>query len=341
MNSSVQIAEYCWISHKGALRSKTKIFKTPYSKIEDLPIWNLDGSSTGQARGKHSDVFLKPVRMYQDPFRREGDIMVFCECFEDGKCEQPNTQNTRQFLRKAMEGKEGYEMMAGIEQEYVLYDVKTKMPYKWKEHQDPGIGPQGPYYCSVGGDRCFGREIVEEHMMMCLKAGIAFEGINAEVMASQWEFQIGAGDLLKMSDDLFMSRYILERLTEKYGVYVNYHPKPHLGDWNGSGGHVNFSTKAMREKGGLEEIKKAIGKLETRHSEDIEHYGEHNHLRLTGLHETQSMKVFSWGVGDRGASIRVNKQVALDEKGYFEDRRPASNLDPYMVFSRIVTSIFN
>ena len=341
MSKSYQLAEYVWVSAKGLLRSKTRVLPHAVSNMNDLPLWNYDGSSTMQATGRHSDVGLKPVRIYHDPFRRENNIMVMCECYDDLVNLKPNQENTREKLRKALVGKEKEEFQAGIEQEYVLYDAHTNLPYQWKSHQDPGAGPQGPYYCGVGGDKIFGRNIVEEHMIKCLDMDLLFHGVNAEVMASQWEFQIGTGDLLKVADDLWMARYILERITEKHRAYVNYHPKPHLGDWNGSGGHVNVSSKKMREEGGLEEIKKAIAKLEKNHTHDMKNYGDHNEKRLTGHHETQSIHKFTWGVGDRGSSVRINKSVAEKGKGYFEDRRPASNLDPYLVLSSILNSIFH
>jgi len=285
-------------------------------------------------------VTLKPARIYPDPFRKGNNLMVLCECYNDHKLATPNAINTRSELREALIGNEQHEMLSGIEQEYVFYDAKTRQPYGWREHQDPGSGPQGPYYCGVGGDRVFGRTMVEEHMDLCLQMGVKIGGINAEVMASQWEFQIGTTDPLTVADDLWMARYVLDRVAEKHHVYINYHPKPHIGNWNGSGGHVNFSTKSMRADGGMKEIEKAIKKLEVTHKQDLEAYGEQNHLRLTGHHETQSLDKFSWGIGDRGSSIRVNKHVAELGKGYFEDRRPASNLDPYLVLTRIIRSIF-
>lgn len=340
MQKNIQIAEYIWISAQGRLRSKTRIFQKPLNNVKEVPLWNFDGSSTGQAEGKFSDVTLMPVRMYSDPFRNGPHVMILCECYEDSALTEPNQYNTRHLLREVLKGKDNYEMLSGIEQEYVLFDTKTKAPYMWKDHQDPGIGAQGPYYCSVGGDRCFGRQIVEEHMNLCLKMGLNFGGLNGEVMASQWEFQIGTAEPLLVADDLWVARYVLERVTEHYGVYINYHPKPHLGDWNGSGGHVNFSTKQMRQEGGLAEIKKVMDKLKASHIEDLEAYGEDNHKRLTGHHETASMTHFSWGVGDRGSSVRINRHVADLGKGYFEDRRPASNLDPYLVLSKIVKSVF-
>ena len=339
MQKNVQIAEYIWVSAQGKLRSKTRIFQKPITNVKDVPLWNFDGSSTGQAIGKFSDVTLMPARVYSDPFRNSHHIMILCECYEDHALTQPNSHNTRHLLRDALKGKEKSELLSGIEQEYVFYDVKTSMPYMWKEYQDPGCGPQGPYYCGVGGDRCFGRQIAEEHMSLCLKMGLTFGGINSEVMASQWEFQIGTEEPLLVADDLWVARYVLERVTENYGVYVNYHPKPHFGDWNGSGGHVNFSTKEMRQEGGLDVIKNVMKKLEATHASDLEVYGEDNEKRLTGIHETASMTRFSWGVGDRGSSVRINRHVADNGKGYFEDRRPGSNLDPYLVLSKIVKSV--
>jgi len=340
MSKANQIVEYIWIGAGGILRSKTKVMDKPVSGLSGLPLWNFDGSSTGQAEGRFSDIILKPARVYPDPFRKNNNLMVLCECFDNSKLTEVNHANSRKELRDAMEGHEHHEMWSGIEQEYVIYDAKTRMPFGWREHQNPGSGPQGPYYCGVGGDKVFGRQMVEEHMELCLQMGVKIGGVNAEVMASQWEFQVGTADPLVVADDLWIARYILERVTEKHHAYINYHPKPHVGDWNGSGGHVNFSTKAMREEGGIKDIKEAIKKLELTHEDDLRAYGEHNDQRLTGRHETQSMNKFSWGVGDRGSSIRINKAVADLGKGYFEDRRPASNLDPYLVLSKIVKSVF-
>ncbi len=251
----------------------------------------------------------------------------------------PNKFNFRKKFVEIMDKAKDADCWAGIEQEYVLYDGSKVLPYGWKNHKDPGSGPQGPYYCGVGGSRIYGRDIVEEHMQKCIAAGIHFYGLNAEVMPSQWEFQIGTTDPLTVADDLWMARYILARVTEKFGVQVSYHPKPELGGWNGSGGHVNFSTKFMRGDKGIDYINDALVQLEKSHLEDIEYYGKHNEMRMTGNHETSDYYKFSSGIGNRGASVRISKEVHYKGKGFIEDRRPASNLNPYKVLSRLVRSI--
>lgn len=331
-----QIVEYIWVDASGAMRGKTRVLTKAVSKASELPVWSFDGSSTGQAVGHDSDIFIVARRLYKDPFRDGNNLIALCECFKDAELTQPHETNTRHSLDLIAEHVKAQEPWFGVEQEYVLYNVESGLPLGWKSAEDPGAGPQGPYYCSAGGDRAFGRQIVEAHMTACLVAGVHYYGANAEVMPSQWEFQIGTADPLTVADDLWLARYLLARISEKFGASVNYHPKPKQGDWNGSGGHVNFSTAPMRADGGLAKIEEAMRKLELTHVEDLRHYGEFNELRLTGLHETSSMEQFSWGVGNRGRSARITKQVVKDGKGYLEDRRPSSNLDPYRVFDCIL-----
>ena len=337
---NVVLATYVWVDAVGETRSKIRVLKqSKVTKLSELPVWNFDGSSTGQSQTKLSDVLLIPKRIYEDPWKGSPHILVICECWDDETT--PNSYNTRVELESMTIKHADIEPLCGIEQEYILFDRKSNLPYNWKGFNEPGNGPQGPYYCSNGGNVSFGREISDKHLELCLKAGLDVFGTNAEVMPAQWEFQVGTADPLKIADDLWMARFILNRITEEYGAYPSFHPKPYQGDWNGSGAHTNFSTKQTREEGGLDKIIEICRILETRHADYIEQYGEHNHLRLTGKHETQSMDKFSWGVGDRLASIRIPKQVNFDGKGYFEDRRPASNMDPYVVLKLILSAAAN
>jgi len=222
---------------------------------------------------------------------------------------------------------------AGLEQEYTLFNADKVTPLGWPKGGFPG--PQGPYYCSAGADVAFGRQVVEAHYRACLAAGIKMSGINAEVLPGQWEFQVGPAEGIEAGDHLWMARYIMYRVTEDFGVTVSFEPKPIAGDWNGSGCHSNFSTKAMREEGGYKVIIEAIERLGKKHAEHIEVYGLGNEKRLTGKHETASYKTFLYGVANRGASIRIPRDTERDGKGYFEDRRPASNCDPWIVTSKI------
>ena len=240
---------------------------------------------------------------------------------------------------KAFEGREDEEIWFGLEQEFTLFNLDERTPLGWPQGGMPARA-QGPYYCSVGPENSFGRHITDAHYRACLFAGINISGTNGEVMPGQQEYQVGPCVGIDAGDQLMMSRYILQRVCEDFQVYCTLHPKPIVdGDWNGAGMHTNISTKAMREEGGLEVIKKAIYKLGAKHKLHIENYGEGNELRLTGKHETASIEKFCYGVANRGASIRIGRDTEAEGKGYFEDRRPSSNADPYVVTGLIMSTI--
>jgi glutamine synthetase len=328
-------AEYVWIGGNGDdLRCKTKTLMTSRVKcLSELPVWNFDGSSTGQAPGKDSEVYLKPVAFYPDPFRRGNNILVLCEtCLPDGKL-TPIPTNTRNEAEKTFEQALEQEPWFGIEQEYTLFYSDRVTPFGWPKNGYPR--PQGPFYCSAGTENAYGRRIVEAHYRACLYAGLNISGVNAEVMPGQWEYQIGPCIGIESGDHLTMSRFLLTRVCEDFDVCVSFDPKPIPGDWNGAGCHVNYSTKSMREEGGYAEIIKAVEKLGKKHQEHVNVYGSGNERRLTGAHETAPIEKFSYGVAHRGASVRIPRQAKLEGKGYFEDRRPASNIDPYVVTSKI------
>lgn len=329
------LAEYVWIGGTGKdYRCKTMCRDGSASMDpKDYSVWNYDGSSTGQAPGKDSEVYLNPVAVFPDPFRPAGNVLVLCEsCLPDGKL-TPIPTNTRRNALEMFSQKTDEEPWFGIEQEYTLFHIDGFTPFGWPKGGYPG--PQGPYYCSAGADNAFGRRIAESHLRACLYAGIQVSGINGEVMPGQWEYQVGPCVGIASGDQMQMSRYIMFRVCEDFGVVVSFEPKPIKGDWNGAGCHTNFSTKKMRAPGGYEEIIAAVEKLGKKHLEHIAIYGEGNDQRLTGAHETAPIDKFSYGVAHRGASVRIPRTTKLEQCGYFEDRRPASNMDPYVVTAKI------
>lgn len=326
--------EYIWLDGykpTQSLRSKTKIVDNFSGKLEDAPMWSFDGSSTEQAPGGASDCLLKPVAVFPDPARTNGWLVMTEVLSADGK---PHESNGRATIDDPDD-----DFWFGFEQEYFLWDPETNKPLGFPANGYPA--PQGPYYCSVGAKNAFGREIVDEHLDLCLEAGLNVEGINAEVAAGQWEFQIFAKGAASAGDQIWVARYLMERTAEKYGVAINWHCKP-LGtlDWNGSGMHANFSNTYTRTAGSKEKIEKVCEAFRSVVKEHIAVYGADNHLRLTGKHETASINDFSYGVSDRGASIRIPVYTASHGwSGYLEDRRPNSAADPYKVAARIIKTV--
>ncbi|HEY1847738.1 MAG TPA: glutamine synthetase beta-grasp domain-containing protein, partial [Opitutaceae bacterium] len=176
--------EYIWLdgyTPMASLRSKTTIKEFgSFPKLDQLPLWGFDGSSTQQAEGKNSDCILKPVAVYPDVYGKDR-ALVMCEVLmPDGKT--PHLSNSRATIP------DDPETWFGFEQEY--YFLKDGGILGFPKGGYPS--PQGPYYTGVGYKNvgCVAREIVEKHIDACLAAGINIEGINAEVGKGQWEFQI-------------------------------------------------------------------------------------------------------------------------------------------------------
>jgi len=337
MESKKVLLEYVWLDGyqpEPTLRSKIKIIDRYCTNLNEVPEWGFDGSSTQQAEGSSSDCILKPIRLYDSPF--ESDQLVLCEVYNaDGT---PHSTNTRSNIASAKQK----EYWFGFEQEYTL--MKNGRPLEWPEDTTKYPKEQGDYYCGVGGSNIgsLGRRIMHEHTENCLIAGVSIHGTNAEVMLGQWEYQVFGRGAKKAADNAWIARYILYRTAEKYNVDVNIEPKPIKGDWNGNGMHTNFSNEQMRTTGGEQYIKSLCDKFEPTHEQHITDYGSKNDERLTGLHETQHISKFSYGVSDRGASIRIPMNLTQNNwKGYLEDRRPAGNADPYKVTHRIVTTLEN
>jgi glutamine synthetase len=306
-----QVLEYIWLDGEGKFRSKVKVTEN----VDIFPEWSYDGSSTGQASDTgNTEMILKPVFHC---LRHESYYLVLCDT--------ANRQQAVNIFNKNLDAKPWF----GLEQEFFFSTTPTNIFFDKCE-------PLGRFYCGVG--LCATqRKIVEEHLEACINAGIQISGTNAEVAPNQWEFQIGPCEGIEAADHLLMARYILERTAEKYGLFICYEPKPFL-NYNGSGCHANFSTIETRCPGGIEKIYEYMPKLQTAHKEHLAIYGKDNEKRLTGKHETSSMDEFTYGVGTRNTSVRIPIQVAKDGCGYLEDRRPASNMDPYLVTSAIFST---
>jgi len=333
------LAEYVWLDAHQVPRSKTMTMTCAPKGIEDLRVWNYDGSSTEQAEGHNSEVLLYPRRIFKDPFRGAPHILVICDVYNAWD-DKPSIGNTRAECAAIMEKYKAHDPWFGIEQEYTLMrpgkvGEASTMPIGFNEDgSEPA--PQGPYYCSAGTGAAIGRAVADDHYAKCIAAGIKIAGTNAEVMPGQWEYQVGPCRGVEMGDHLCMARYIMLRVTESHNVICSISPKPKEGDWNGAGCHTNFSITSMRQQGGYATILKvceAFGKVAQEH---VSRYGEGNDKRLTGKHETCSINQFKYGVADRGASIRIPRDAEKNGCGYMEDRRPAANCDPYAVTAIIM-----
>ena len=322
------VLEYIWIGGKNEIRSKTRVLNViyPIYGISQVPEWNYDGSSTWQADSNgDTEIILKPCAFYKDPLRKiENCYIILCDTYDSNG--NPTETNHRFKAEKIFEEGVDCEPWFGLEQEYFMLGPVSNIE-------------QGYHYC--GNANNIERIIAEEHMQLCIEAGLTISGINSEVVEQQWEFQIGPCEGITAGDDLIVARYLLNRIAEKYNTKISYHPKLYK-DNNGSGCHINFSTFTSRLENGIEHINEYIQKLKVNHEETIKAYGNDNELRLTGIHETSSYNKFTYGIGTRNTSVRIPNSVAKEKYGYFEDRRPAANIDPYLATSILFkTCCFN
>jgi glutamine synthetase len=334
------MAEYVWIGGSGQdLRSKIKTVKKTPQQPSDLPIWNYDGSSTAQAPGDDSEVTLIPRAIFKHPFHSTGGhVLVMCDTYDGAG--NPLPTNTRAPAAAILDPVEDAKNpMFAFEQEYSLMKDGTMLGWPPRGY----AAPQGPYYCSAGATNAFGREVADSHYHACLFAGIDVSGTNAEVMAGQWEYQVGPVTGIAAGDQLWISRFLLHRVAESFGIEVTLDPKPMSGDWNGAGCHINFCIKDfhLEDGKGYDNILAAMEKLGPKHKEHIDAYGEGNERRLTGDHETASIDQFSYGVANRGVSIRIPRPTFEKKRGYIEDRRPASNVCPYVSSAKLIDTILN
>ena len=324
--------EYIWIGGTGIdIRSKVKVVEGVVEDISQCSEWNYDGSSTGQAVTENSEVLMRPVALFNDPIRGGQNKMVFCDTYHtDGT---PTLSNFRHFAKKILDkGQKEFDPKFGMEQEYVIMKPLgsgLSWPLGFPEGNYPK--PQFQYYCGNGASNAIGRQISEDHTKLCLNAGVEIFGTNAEVLPGQWEFQIGTSDGIVIADHVWMARFLLQRVAERYGADISFDAKPIKGDWNGSGCHTNYCTSQTRAEGGMKVILEHMKKLDKNHKMSIGLYGSDNFQRLTGKHETSSMEKFSYAIANRGSSIRVPRSTEKKGKGYYEDRRPSGSADPYVI----------
>ena len=324
-------AEYLWIDAVGEVRSKARTIETKPGgvKVSDLPDWNYDGSSTDQAPGEDSEVLIKPRAIFKDPFRGGNNILVLTDTYTPAG--EPLPTNTRAKAAAIFEESrvKAEEPIFGLEQEYTLFNLDKTTPLGWPVNGYPG--PQGPYYCGAGADRSFGRDVCEAHYKACLFAGIDVSGINAEVMPGQWEFQVGPVAGIAAADQMYAARYILQRVCEDFGVYCTLDP-PIPGDWNGAGMHTNFSTKNAAPRASPRSSRRSASSARRRRSTS-----PRTAKATSAPHrqQTADINTFSYGVANRGCSIRIPRGTEAAGCDYLEDRRPSSNCDPYIVTSMI------
>jgi glutamine synthetase len=339
------ILEYVWLDGHLHLRSKYKTIDWHLSRdfaLEDVPTWNYDGSSTYQANTDQSEIILSPVALYKNPFfqnRPEPSFLVLCDTYTQlNNVLVPTPSNHRFLARQRFESDVNHlDPWFGIEQEYFMMDPTGHVPLAFHNAAALPV-QQGEYYCAVGAQNVQERALAEQHYQYCLYAGLAVSGINAEVAPSQWEYQIGPCTGIDSGDQVWMSRYILQKVAETYRVAISFQPKPLPNPWNGSGLHTNFSTAPTRAPGGVAVIHTYINRLHPAHQAHLAVYGD-NSQRLTGACETSDPSVFSCGYGHRGCSIRIPNETLQRGMGYFEDRRPASDADPYQVTGALFSGV--
>ncbi|KAJ8321547.1 hypothetical protein KUTeg_000903 [Tegillarca granosa] len=336
------LVEYVFLNHtRHRVHSKTRVLDYEPQKAEDCPLWDVYMFKTFEGVEPRKEMILKPVAMYRDPFRRGRNKIALCELWET--MEKPAGVNTRRSCAELLKKVEEEGVWFGMEQEYFIMG-DNGLPLNWDK--DPkainlnfhtGVG-----LCKTAG---YERELAEFHFQACLYAGLKMYGINREDSPSQWEYQIGPCEGIDLADQIVISRYLLWRTGEFYGVEISMDTKPAVSPENApnqsNGGHMNFSTTRMRKEGGIKYINEAVEIL--RNSPQVmSHYdlhgGKDNAKRLTNAYFVPGMD-FTTGIGDKYSSVRIPTLVALQGKGYLEDRRPCANADPYEVCETLTRTL--
>jgi len=296
------IAEYIWTGLSSTdIRSKVRVTSGYNCAFEP---WSCDGSSCGHGSVEQSEYPLMPVMYVPCPMPCIHYI-VLCD-----------SESRRQLVSSEWSNNPWF----GLEQEYFIV-LSRHQGYSDNHYC-------GHNYCGQGVNPVE-RAIVQEHLNVCLLMGLAIGGTNAEVAQGQWEFQIGPLGPVEACDQLIVARFLLMRIAEKYGCTIDFRPKPFAYE-NGSGCHINVSTEQTRSN--PECTEQLMPLLQSKHDEFIRVCGVANRDRLTGQNETADYRVFTWGKGTRNTSVRINN-------GYYEDRRPGADIDPYLAIQNILGAI--
>lgn len=324
-------------------RCKTRTLDFEPKSAEECPEWTFCALASYQwpDAGPKSEAYLSPVALFRDPFLKGRNKLVLCEVLQHDR--SPMKTNTRRSCLNAMNKAKDQQPWFGIEQEYVVTE-KDGHPVDWPRDAKHKIKALGPYCYGVGADVTSGRYISDAHYKACTYAGVKMAGTNCEGVLSQWEYQVGPLEGVDAADHLWMSRYILDRVAEDFGVLVSLDPMPYPpGNWLGSAMHTNFSTKAMRSDGGVSAIRAAIEKLKSNADADLAKYDtarvKRNKLRVGSGMYTTPLEQFTADECSKEVSVRIPRTVVDAGKGYLEERRPGGNADPYTVCETIVRTV--
>lgn len=324
---------YVWLDAAGKLRSKLKITEKQINTLEQCPDWSFDGSSTEQATGDNSDCILKPARLYKQTAIYGGisDVVgvpkiVLCEVFDSE--DKPHESNHRRQLFKDMVETEGSETIwAAFENEFTF--MQDGLPLGFN-----ALAEQGPYYCGLGSNHVQGRDCIMKAIEEMEKYGLTITGHNVEVLTGggQHEYQLFSDYALKLCDDDIVSKFLLHLTTEGYDYYASFDTIPVAGPFNKNGKHLNFSTAEMREDyAAVEQFCKDFGPVYHKYKHLT---GDDNKARLSGDYETADYDVYSYGIADRGATIRIPPSM-----DYVEWRSPAASADPYEIMSVMLKAV--
>ncbi|KAK9832481.1 hypothetical protein WJX81_000192 [Elliptochloris bilobata] len=332
------LAEYIFVGGNGSdLHSKSRVLDAKPKSVEELRPWHFDGSQTGQAPASSSAVYLRPRAIYPDPVRGGDHILVLCDTYTPPTVEsdsgaqqmQLHPSNNRAPCERVMRAAASSAPVFSCEQQYSLLDPKTGWPVGLPEGSMAGTSNS---YCASGAALASGRDFQDAHLRACMHAGVRISGGHAEAAVGQWSYCVGPCRGIELGDQLWISRFILLRMADQFRTRASFEPKPVPGDWQGNGAHVKVSTRETREAGrGWFAVQEHVRRLGAAHGQHLMAYGAGAAARLG-----PSALTFRAGMEDRRAAVRIPTTVLVNQCGWYEDRRPAANMDPYLVTMLLV-----